>query len=77
NCKLDTDKLKRTVDVAVRMLDNVIDINYYSVPLARNSNLRHRPVGLGIMGFQDALFLQLIPYGSDDAVQFADTSMEA
>ncbi|KPW17900.1 Ribonucleoside-diphosphate reductase [Pseudomonas cannabina pv. alisalensis] len=75
--KLDTDKLKRTVDVAVRMLDNVIDINYYSVPQARNSNLRHRPVGLGIMGFQDALYLQHIPYGSDAAVQFADTSMEA
>ncbi|KPX43166.1 ribonucleoside-diphosphate reductase subunit alpha [Pseudomonas syringae pv. tagetis] len=77
NGKLDTDKLKRTVDVAVRMLDNVIDINYYSVPQARNSNLRHRPVGLGIMGFQDALYLQHIPYGSDAAVQFADTSMEA
>ncbi|EGH47018.1 ribonucleotide-diphosphate reductase subunit alpha, partial [Pseudomonas syringae pv. pisi str. 1704B] len=75
--KLDTDKLKRTVDVAVRMLDNVIDINYYSVPQAKNSNLRHRPVGLGIMGFQDALYLQHIPYGSDAAVQFADTSMEA
>ena len=75
--KLDTDKLKRTVDVAVRMLDNVIDINYYSVPQAKNSNLRHRPVGLGIMGFQDALYLQHIPYGSDAAVQFADSSMEA
>ncbi|RML36375.1 Ribonucleoside-diphosphate reductase [Pseudomonas savastanoi pv. glycinea] len=77
NGKLDTDKLKRTVDVAVRMLDNVIDINYYSVPQAKNSNLRNRPVGLGIMGFQDALYLQHIPYGSDAAVQFADTSMEA
>ncbi|RMP16582.1 Ribonucleoside-diphosphate reductase [Pseudomonas syringae pv. delphinii] len=77
NGKLDTDKLKRTIDVAVRMLDNVIDINYYSVPQARNSNLRHRPVGLGIMGFQDALYLQHIPYGSDAAVQFADSSMEA
>ncbi|MBD8491523.1 ribonucleoside-diphosphate reductase subunit alpha [Pseudomonas syringae] len=75
--KLDTAKLKRTIDVAVRMLDNVIDINYYSVPQARNSNLRHRPVGLGIMGFQDALYLQHIPYGSDAAVQFADASMEA
>lgn len=75
--KLDTAKLKRTIDVAVRMLDNVIDINYYSVPQARNSNLRHRPVGLGIMGFQDALYLQHIPYGSDAAVQFADDSMEA
>ena len=77
NGKLDTDKLKRTVDVAVRMLDNVIDINYYSVPQAKNSNLRHRPVGLGIMGFQDALYLQHIPYGSDAAVQFADSSMQA
>ncbi|WP_426111930.1 ribonucleoside-diphosphate reductase subunit alpha [Pseudomonas sp. DSP3-2-2] len=75
--KLDTDKLKRTIDVAVRMLDNVIDINYYSVPQAKNSNLRHRPVGLGIMGFQDALYLQHIPYGSDAAVEFADRSMEA
>ena len=75
--KLDTAKLKRTIDVAVRMLDNVIDINYYSVPQAKNSNLRHRPVGLGIMGFQDALYLQHIPYGSDAAVEFADRSMEA
>ena len=76
NGKLDTDKLKRTVDVAVRMLDNVIDINYYSVPQAKNSNFKHRPVGLGIMGFQDALYLQHIPYGSDAAVEF-DKSMEA
>lgn len=75
--KLDTDKLKRTIDVAVRMLDNVIDINYYSVPQAKNSNFKHRPVGLGIMGFQDALYLQHIPYGSDAAVEFADKSMEA
>ncbi|UZJ61734.1 ribonucleoside-diphosphate reductase subunit alpha [Pseudomonas sp. KU26590] len=77
NGKLDTDKLKRTIDVAVRMLDNVIDINYYSVPQAKNSNFRHRPVGLGIMGFQDALYLQHLPYGSDAAVEFADRSMEA
>ncbi|MEB0041291.1 ribonucleoside-diphosphate reductase subunit alpha [Pseudomonas sp. MH10] len=75
--KLDTTKLKRTIDTAVRMLDNVIDINYYSVPQARNSNLKHRPVGLGIMGFQDALYLQHLPYGSDAAVEFADRSMEA
>jgi ribonucleoside-diphosphate reductase alpha chain len=61
NGKLDTAKLKRTIDTAVRMLDNVIDINYYSVPQARNSNFKHRPVGLGIMGFQDALYLQHIP----------------
>ena len=75
--KLDTAKLKRTINTAVRMLDNVIDINYYSVPQARNSNFKHRPVGLGIMGFQDALYKQHIPYGSDAAVEFADKSMEA
>lgn len=75
--KLDTAKLEKTIKVAVRMLDNVIDINYYSVPQARNSNFKHRPVGLGIMGFQDALYLQHIPYGSDAAVEFADKSMEA
>ncbi|WP_439889112.1 ribonucleoside-diphosphate reductase subunit alpha [Pseudomonas sp. MBLB4123] len=75
--KLDREKLGRTVKTAVRMLDNVIDINYYSVPQAKNSNLKHRPVGLGIMGFQDALYLQHIPYGSDAAVEFADKSMEA
>ena len=75
--KLDIAKLQRTVNTAVRMLDNVIDINYYSVPQARNSNFKHRPVGLGIMGFQDALYLQHIPYGSDAAVEFADKSMEA
>ncbi|MGE0624688.1 MAG: ribonucleoside-diphosphate reductase subunit alpha [Pseudomonadales bacterium] len=77
NGELDTKKLKKTVRTAVRMLDNVIDINYYSVPQARNSNMRHRPVGLGIMGFQDALYEQRIPYGSDAAVAFADRSMEA
>ncbi|UQY34204.1 ribonucleoside-diphosphate reductase subunit alpha [Pseudomonas fulva] len=75
--KLDTAKLGRTVKTAVRMLDNVIDINYYSVPQAKNSNLKHRPVGLGLMGFQDALYLQHIAYGSDAAVEFADRSMEA
>lgn len=74
---LDVKKLEQTVTTAVRMLDNVIDINYYSVDAARNSNLRHRPVGLGLMGFQDALYKQHIAYGSDAAVQFADTSMEA
>jgi ribonucleoside-diphosphate reductase alpha chain len=74
---LDLEKLKATVKTAVRMLDNVIDINYYAVPQARKSNLRHRPVGLGIMGFQDALYIQHLPYGSDAAVKFADTSMEA
>ncbi len=74
---LDTVKLEKTVDTAVRMLDNVIDINYYSVPQAKNSNLKHRPVGMGIMGFQDALYAQRIPYASEGAVQFADRSMEA
>ena len=74
--KLDTKKLKKTVRTAVRMLDNVIDINYYSVPQARNSNLRHRPVGLGVMGFQDALYKLRMPYASDAAVEFADRSME-
>ena len=74
---LDVKKLEQTVNTAVRMLDNVIDINYYSVDAARNSNLRHRPVGLGVMGFQDALYKQHIAYGSDAAVRFADNSMEA
>ncbi|WP_341314248.1 ribonucleoside-diphosphate reductase subunit alpha [Paraburkholderia sp. IMGN_8] len=74
---LDHDKLKRTVSVAMRMLDNVIDINYYAVAKARNSNLKHRPVGLGIMGFQDCLHLLRTPYASQEAVSFADTSMEA
>ncbi len=75
--ELDHAKLKRTIRTAMRMLDNVIDINYYAVPKARNSNLRHRPVGLGIMGFQDCLHLMRTPYASDAAVEFADRSMEA
>jgi len=74
---LDMAKLEGTVRTAMRMLDNVIDYNYYSVPQARNSNLRHRPVGLGVMGFQDALYKQRIPYASEQAVAFADRSMEA
>ncbi|BCX88629.1 ribonucleoside-diphosphate reductase alpha chain [Methylomarinovum tepidoasis] len=74
---LDMDKLQRTCRTAMRMLDNVIDINYYSVPKARRANLRHRPVGLGLMGFQDALYKQRIPYASQEAVEFADRSMEA
>jgi len=74
---LDHTKLKRTVATAMRMLDNVIDINYYAVAKARNSNLKHRPVGLGIMGFQDCLHVLCIPYASPDAVVFADRSMEA
>jgi ribonucleoside-diphosphate reductase alpha chain len=74
---LDMAKLERTVSTAMRMLDNVIDYNYYSVPQARNSNLRHRPVGLGIMGFQDALYKQRLAYTSNEALDFADHSMEA
>ena len=74
---LDHDKLKRTITTAMRMLDNVIDINYYAVKKARDSNVRHRPVGLGVMAFQDSLYALRIPYASDAAVQFADTSMEA
>ncbi len=77
NWSLDHDKLQRTTHIAMRMLDNVIDINYYAVKKARDSNLRHRPVGLGIMGFQDCLHLQRVPYASDAAVEFADRSMEA
>ncbi len=77
NPRLDTDKLRATIRTAVRMLDNVVDINYYSVDTARQSNLRHRPVGLGLMGFQDALYQLGIPYGSEAAVEFADRSMEA
>ena len=73
---LDEEKVKQTVSTAIRMLDNVININYYSVDTAKNSNFKHRPIGLGLMGFQDALYLQDIPYCSDEAVEFADKSME-
>ncbi|EKD73510.1 MAG: hypothetical protein ACD_45C00296G0010 [uncultured bacterium] len=73
---LDQEKLRRTIHTAIRMLDNVIDINYYSVPQARNSNMKHRPIGLGIMAFQDALYKLGIPYAADEAVEFADRSME-
>ena len=75
--KIDHDKLKKTIKVAMRMLDNVIDINYYAVNKARDSNLRHRPVGLGVMAFQDSLYELRIPYASQQAVEFADQSMEA
>ena len=75
--KIDHDKLKVTISTAMRMLDNVIDINYYAVKKARDSNMRHRPVGLGLMAFQDCLYSLRIPYGSPEAVQFADESMEA
>lgn len=74
---LDLDRLARTVGTAMRMLDNVIDINFYTIPEARRSNLRHRPVGLGVMGFQDALQTLRVPYASEAAVEFADHSMEA
>ena len=73
---LDQEKLEHTVNVAMRMLDNVIDYNYYSVPQARRSNLKHRPVGMGIMGFQDALYKLRLPYASREAIEFADNSME-
>ena len=75
--ELDHGKLKKTIRTAMRMLDNVIDINYYAVPKARNSNVRHRPVGLGIMGFQDCLHMMRTPYASEGAVEFSDRSMEA
>ncbi len=77
NGELDMAKLERTIDTAMRMLDNVIEYNYYSVPQARRANLRHRPVGLGLMGFQDALYRKGIVYASEQAVAFADRSMEA
>lgn len=74
--ELDAEHLQRTIKTAVRLLDNVIDINYYACPQAENSNKKHRPVGLGIMGFQDALYQLEIAYASEDAVYFADSSME-
>ena len=76
NGQLDETKVKQTVSTAIRMLDNVININYYSVETAKNSNFKHRPIGLGLMGFQDALYMQNIPYCSEDAIDFADKSME-
>jgi ribonucleoside-diphosphate reductase alpha chain len=75
--KLDHQHLARTVKTAMRMLDNVLDVNFYTIPEARTSNLRHRPVGLGLMGFQDAINILRLPYASDEAVSFADESMEA
>lgn len=73
---LDREKLKKTIHTAIRMLDNVIDINYYSVPQAKTSNFKHRPIGMGLMGFQDSLYIQKIPYSSEAAVKFADNAME-
>ncbi|USX27784.1 ribonucleoside-diphosphate reductase subunit alpha [Oxalobacteraceae bacterium OTU3CINTB1] len=75
--KLDHVKLQKTIRTAMRMLDNVIDINYYAVDKARNANMRHRPVGLGVMGFQDCLHMMRVPFSSPECVAFADTSMEA
>ena len=75
--ELDKEKLSRTVRIALRMLDNVVDINFYATPKARNANLRHRPVGMGIMGFTDCLYQLGLPYASNAAVEFADRSMEA
>jgi ribonucleoside-diphosphate reductase alpha chain len=77
NGELNIDKLRKTVTTAIRMLDNVIDINYYSVETSENSNMKHRPIGLGLMGFQDALYKTDISYASEQAVEFADKSMEA
>ncbi|MDG2106967.1 MAG: ribonucleoside-diphosphate reductase subunit alpha [Gammaproteobacteria bacterium] len=76
NKKLNVTKLEKTIRTAMRMLDNVIDYNYYSVEKAKTSNAKHRPVGLGLMGFQDALYKLRIPYASEEAVDFADKSME-
>ena len=73
---IDEDKLERTINTAIRMLDNVIDINYYAVKAAETSNMKHRPIGLGIMGFHDALYMIGTPYASQEAVDFADKSME-
>jgi ribonucleoside-diphosphate reductase alpha chain len=77
NGVIDHEKLRRTVRTAMRMLDNVVDINFYATVKARNANQRHRPVGMGIMGFVDALYAQGIPYASHEAVEFADVAMEA
>ena len=74
--EIDYERMSETIRTAVRMLDNVIDINFYPTLEARNANLKHRPVGLGLMGFQDALYKLRLPYASEGAVEFADTSME-
>ena len=74
--KMDEEKLEKTINTAIRMLDNVIDINFYAVKAAENSNMKHRPIGLGIMGFHDALYMIKTPYASQEAVEFADKSME-
>tara|TARA_Y100000768_G_scaffold113611_1_gene83769 strand:+ start:13817 stop:16684 length:2868 start_codon:yes stop_codon:yes gene_type:complete len=74
--KMDEEKLEKTINTAIRMLDNVIDINFYAVKAAETSNMKHRPIGLGIMGFHDALYMIQTPYASQEAVEFADKSME-
>jgi len=74
--EMDGEKLEKTITTAIRMLDNVIDINYYAVKAAETSNMKHRPIGIGIMGFQDALYMLKTPYASEEAVEFADRSME-
>ena len=76
NGQLDQEKLEKTINTAIRMLDNVIDVNYYAVKAAENSNMKHRPIGLGIMGFHDALYMLKVPYASEEAIEFADRSME-
>ena len=75
--KLNLEKLRQTIGIGMRMLDNVVDVNFYAVGKARTSNLKHRPVGLGIMGFQDCLHAMRVPYASEEAVEFADRAMEA
>jgi ribonucleoside-diphosphate reductase alpha chain len=75
--QLDLEKLRETIQVAVRALDNVIDINFYPTESAKNANSRHRPVGLGVMGVQNALFIRNVPFASDAAVEFNDEFMEA
>lgn len=74
--QIDKDKLKRTIYTAIRTLDNVIDENMYPIESARRSNMRHRPIGLGVMGFHDALYKLNIPYASQAAVEFADELQE-
>ena len=76
NGQMDEEKLEKTINTAIRMLDNVIDINYYAVEAAKTSNMKHRPIGIGIMGFHDTLYMLEMPYASEEAVEFADKSME-
>ena len=75
--ELDKEQIKETVTTAMRMLDNVIDVNFYPTVEGKNANMKHRPVGLGLMGFQDALFMMDVPFDSEACVKFASESMEA